>query len=74
MTPDVERVSAKIYQFPLKRMRMQPAPAMRMQPAPAMRMQPAPAETRADASLPVLDDCWYHEEAVRQEVKPPCRD
>jgi hypothetical protein len=58
MTPDVERVSAKIYQFPLKR----------------MRMQPAPAETRADASLPVVDDCWYHEEAVRQEVKPPCRD
>ncbi|MCF6370250.1 DUF2735 domain-containing protein [Rhizobium halophilum] len=58
MTPDVERVSAKIYQFPLKR----------------TRMQTAPAETRGDASFPVVDDCWYHEEAVRQEVKPPCRD
>ena len=61
MTPDVERVSAKIYQFPVKR-------------AAERRSQTRLAEEAARYSDIVADECWYHEEAAAQEPKLPRHD
>ncbi|MET3585461.1 hypothetical protein ABID21_001570 [Pseudorhizobium tarimense] len=58
MTPDVERVSAKIYQFPIKR----------------MSLRSAETQPPADYCAAALDSCWYHDEAVRQERTPPRHD
>ncbi len=58
MTPDVERVSAKIYQFPLKRVKMRET----------RQADPNKYCTAA------LESCWYHDEAVRQEQKAPRHD
>lgn len=58
MTPDVERVSAKIYQFPVKRV---------VNRSPQIRL----AEEAARYSDLALDECWYHQEAITQEGKPP---
>lgn len=58
MTPDVERVSAKIYQFPIKR----------------MKLRLAEKQAEVDYCAAALDNCWYHDEAVRQDRKPPRND
>lgn len=55
MNPIVERVSAKIYQFPIKRVGSRPSQLV---------------DTR-DYCSAALDTCWYHDEAVRQDPKPP---
>ena len=58
MTPEIERVSAKIYQFPVKRVAER-------------RLQSRLAEEAARYSDSVADECWYHEEAAGQEPKLP---
>jgi hypothetical protein len=55
MTPEVERVSAKIYSFPVR---------------PRLRLE-VPAEPVHGYCAHALDSCWYHDDAVRQEPKPP---
>ncbi|MFN7024930.1 MAG: DUF2735 domain-containing protein [Pseudorhizobium sp.] len=58
MTPDVERVSATIYQFPLKR----------------INSRERRTTDPKDYCTAALESCWYHDEAVRQEQKPPRHD
>jgi Protein of unknown function (DUF2735). len=53
MTPNVERVSATIYQFPLNRVRPRPA-------------APTAADETAGLADLAFDSCWYHDEAVRE--------
>ena len=57
MTPSAERVSAKIYQFPVDAVRA--------------RAQQAAALQANRASQAACDPCWYHDEAVRDaETRP----
>nr|CAD6430442.1 hypothetical protein REQ54_03451 [Rhizobium sp. Q54] len=53
MTPNVERVSATIYQLPLNRVGPRPAASK------------AADEMTRFADL-AFDSCWYHDEAVRE--------
>ncbi len=53
MTPNVERVSATIYQFPVNRVRSRPAAST------------AEDEMTRLADL-AFDSCWSHDEAVRE--------
>jgi hypothetical protein len=53
----VHRESAKIYQFPL---------TQRRRLDNGMTVPSVPS----DVVLSVVDMCWYHDEAVRGEIKP----
>lgn len=57
MTPSTERVSAKIYQFPVKTVR-------------SAMPQTSPTDSARFSDL-AYDSCWYHEEAVRDAEKRP---
>jgi hypothetical protein len=57
MTPSAERVSAKIYQFPVKTVR-------------PGTPQASPTDSARFSDL-AYDSCWYHEEAVRDAEKRP---
>lgn len=58
MTPSTERVSAKIYPFPLTTVR-------------ARSPQKAALPDAGERSDLVYDSCWYHDEAIREAEKPP---
>lgn len=55
MTTNIRRETAKILQFPLR-------PRRRLEGG---RTVPA---ALYDVSASVVDDCWYHDEAVRDEA------
>ena len=57
MTSSAERVSAKIYQFPVTAMR-------------SRIPQPSPPDVTRYSDL-AYDSCWYHDEAIRDEEKRP---
>lgn len=61
MTAGFERVTAKIYQFPINRV------AKRV-----TLTEPGNDATRF--SDLAFDSCWYHDEAVRDDVKPTRHD
>ena len=56
MAVNVERGGAKIYQFPLQ-------PRRRLEEA-----RPGPKTFYDIAPVSVVDQCWYHEEAIRSEA------
>jgi hypothetical protein len=63
MAINIHRETARIYQFPV-------TPRRRLdngKTVPAVGLE---------ATLSVVDDCWYHEEALHEPVKPerpkPC--
>ena len=57
MTINIHRESAKIYQFPLH---------------PRRRLENGSTVPSAayDVMVSVVDNCWYHDEAVRDPSKP----
>lgn len=57
MTTQFHRESAKIYQFPTNHIRRS---AFRSDVAPAVEF------AASDICYEALENCWYHEEAVRQ--------
>ena len=65
MNANSERVSAKIYQFPLKGLR----PNRDIQ-----RARPDIPPAVADFSDAAFGGCWYHEEAIRDSDKRQDRD
>lgn len=61
MAMNVQRESAKIYQFPLQPRRRPEDP------------RSAPKAAFDLAGVSVVDSCWYHDEAVRSETATPER-
>ncbi|MGK6316496.1 DUF2735 domain-containing protein [Neorhizobium sp. DT-125] len=55
MTTDIRRDTAKIYQFPVR---------------PRRRLENGRTASASiyEMSASVVDDCWYHDEAVKDEA------